>query len=317
MPGSSLRTTGVATFLCALVVPIGISGCSSNGGGDNASDSTAGSRGECPTTPVNVVVSVDQWGDIVSELGGGCAMVTTVLASSSVDPHDYEPSPADAATFANAQLVVVNGAGYDSWASKFAATSAPGAPVVDAGTVTGTAAGSNPHLWYLPAAVTAVSDAVTEQLSALAPDAKSYFAEQRAAFTTSMEPYDKLLAEIQSGASGMTYGATESVFDYTAEDIGLVNKTPAGYQTASANESEPSPADLEAFSRALANREIDVLIYNTQTEGSIPERIRAAAEAAGIPVVDVTETVPQGTTSFPDWQVDQLTRLAKALGVNG
>ena len=39
--------------------------------------------------------SVDQWGDIVSELGGKCANVTTVLASSAVDPHDYEPTPAD------------------------------------------------------------------------------------------------------------------------------------------------------------------------------------------------------------------------------
>ena len=78
------------------------------------------------------MVSVDQWGDIVSELGGGCAKVKTLLASSSVDPHDYEPSPADAATFEGAQLVVVNGAHYDEWATKLAAGSAPDAPVVDA-----------------------------------------------------------------------------------------------------------------------------------------------------------------------------------------
>lgn len=83
----------------------------------------------CPTAPLAVVVSVDQWGDIVSELGGACANVKTVLASSSVDPHDYEPSPADAADFMNAKLIVVNGAGYDSWASKLAGSSASGAPL--------------------------------------------------------------------------------------------------------------------------------------------------------------------------------------------
>lgn len=306
---------GVAAAV-ALVAPVGLSGCSSNDTSDTTAPSTsAAAAGGCPTTPVNVVVSVDQWGDIVSELGGDCAKVATVLASSSVDPHDYEPSPADAATFANAQLVVLNGADYDPWASKFAATSAPNAPVVDAGKVTTTAEGTNPHLWYSPAAVNAVSDAVTAELSKLAPDAKNYFAEQRSAFTTSMEPYDKLLADIKAGASGKTYAATESVFDYTAEDVGLVNKTPQGYQTASANESDPSPADLEAFRRALADRQIDVLVYNTQTEGSVPEQIRSAAEAAGVPVVDVTETVPPGTTSFEAWQVAQLTALAKALGV--
>ena len=307
---------GVAAAVVALVAPIGLSACSSNDTSDSSTSSTSAvAGGGCPTAPVNVVVSVDQWGDIVSELGGECAKVTTVLASSSVDPHDYEPSPADAATFANAQLVVLNGADYDPWASKFAATSAPNAPVIDAGKVTTTAEGANPHLWYRPSAVNAVSDAVTAELSKLAPDAKSYFAEQRSAFTTSMEPYDKLLADIKAGASGKTYAATESVFDYTAEDVGLVNKTPQGYQTASANESDPSPADLEAFRQALAAKQIDVLIYNTQTEGSVPEQIRSAAEAAGVPVVDVTETVPPGTTSFETWQVAQLTSLAKALGV--
>ena len=316
MTPSRRRLIGVAAAVVALVAPLGLSACSSNETSDTGASSTsAAASGGCPATPVNVVVSVDQWGDIVSELGGECAKVTTVLASSSVDPHDYEPSPADAATFANAQLVVVNGADYDPWASKFAATSAPNAPVVDAGLVTKTAAGTNPHLWYSPSAVNAVSDTVTAELSTLAPDAKSYFAEQRSAFTTSMEPYDKLLADIKAGASGKTYGATESVFDYTAEDVGLVNKTPQGYQTASANESDPSPADLEAFRRALADRQINVLIYNTQTEGSVPEQIRSAAEAAGVPVVDVTETVPPGTTSFEAWQVTQLNALAKALGV--
>ena len=306
---------GVAAAAVALIAPLGLSGCS-NDAGETAASTSAAAGGGCPTTPVDVVVSVDQWGDIVSELGGACAKVTTVLASSSVDPHDYEPSPADAATFADAQLVVVNGADYDPWASKFAETAAPKAPMVDAGKVTSTAEGANPHLWYSPRAVNAVSDAVTAELSTLAPEAKGYFAERRAAFTTSMAPYDKLLDEIKTGATGKTYAATESVFDYTAEDVGLVNRTPQGYQNASANESDPAPADLEAFRQALAAKQIDVLIYNTQTEGSVPEQLRSAAESAGVPVVDVTETVPPGTTSFETWQVTQLTALAKALGVN-
>ena len=310
--------TGATAAIIALIAPLGVSACTSRGDGDPAASSTtAAASGECPTTPVNVVVSVDQWGDIVRELGGDCAKVTTVLASSSVDPHDFEPAPADAATFAKAQLVVVNGADYDPWASKFAATSAPKAPVVDAGVVTKTAAGSNPHLWYRPSAVVAVADAVTAELVELAPEGKGYFADRRAAFGTRLGPYNTLLSDIKAGATGKTYAATESVFDYTAEDVGLVNATPKGYRTASANESDPSPADLEAFRRALSDRRINVLIYNTQTEGSVPEQIRIAAEAAGVPVVEVTETVPPGTTSFETWQVAQLTALAKALGVAG
>lgn len=282
------------------------------------------SAGDCPTKPVDVVVSVDQWGDIVNDLGGACAQITTVLASSSTDPHDYEPAPSDAATFQGAQLVVINGGHYDEWAAKLAATSAPGAPVINAIEVSGLgghadehdhAEGINPHVWYSPSAVTAVADAVTAELSKLSPDAAGYFERRRTVFTDQMKPYHAVIDAIKTHASGKTYAATESVFDYMASALGLVNRTPAGYQAASSNETDPSPADLDALLRLLSDRSVDVLIYNTQTEGSLPQQIRSTAEAAGVPVVEVTETVAPGAKSFEGWQVDQLNALAKVLGI--
>ncbi|WP_263998869.1 metal ABC transporter solute-binding protein, Zn/Mn family [Mycobacterium yunnanensis] len=316
-----LRST---PLVAALAVTLGgtLAACGTGQSTPSPSSSTAaaststGSAAACPSAPVDVVVSVDQWGDIVSELGGACARVKTILASSSVDPHDYEPSPADAASFAGAKMVVVNGVDYDAWAAKLAASSAPGAPVVSAADVTKTADGANPHLWYSPSAVTAVADAVTAELSKLDPQASSYFADRRTAFTTALEPYDSLIAKIKAAASGKTYAASEGIFDYQAQALGLVDKTPDGYQRASSNETDPSPGDIAAFTSLLSAKQVDVLIYNTQTEGSIPEQIRSAAEQAGVPVVDVTETVPPGQTSFEAWQDGQLTALAKALGVS-
>jgi zinc/manganese transport system substrate-binding protein len=311
-----------ASVSAAVALALAVTGCSTSPKTSTPSGTatTPGVTGttaaaSCPTAPVDVVVSVDQWGDIVSELGGGCANVKTVLASSSVDPHEYEPSPADAASFTGAKLVVVNGAGYDPWASKLAASSAGGAPVVSAAAVTKTPDGANPHLWYLPSAVTAVADAVTAELSKLDPQAGYYFSQRRSEFTAAMAPYTGLIDKIKAGAAGKSYAATETVFDYQAQALGLVNKTPAGYQRASGNESDPSPGDIDAFRNALAAHQIDVLIYNTQTQGSIPEQIRAAAKQAGVPVVEVTETVPPGQMSFEAWQYAQLVALAKALGV--
>jgi zinc/manganese transport system substrate-binding protein len=262
-----------------------------------------------------VVVSVDQWGAIVSALGSTCANVKTVVASSPVDPHDYEPSPADAASFAEAQLVVVNGAGYDPWAVKLADTSAPHAQVVNAAEVTKTPSGANPHLWYSPPAVNAVADAVTAQLSKSVPRAAPFFAAQRTAFAKSLRPYTDTIGRIKSAAAGRPYAATEAVFDYMGQALGLADRTPRGYQRASVNATEPSPADLGEFSGVLAARQIDVLIYNTQTEGPVPGQLRASAERSGVPVVDVTETVAPGAVSFLGWQVGQLTALAKALDV--
>ncbi|MCV7283616.1 zinc ABC transporter substrate-binding protein [Mycolicibacterium flavescens] len=311
------RLVRVLAACAVLAVPL--AGCSDDG-------DRAAPQGACPVAPVDVVVSVDQWGDLVERLGGDCAQVTTVIASSSVDPHDYEPTPADAATFEGAQLVVLNGGHYDEWAAKLAAGAAPDAPVVEALAADHDhdhehdhdhdhGAGANPHAWYDPAAVTAVADAVRDRLSALAPEAAGYFAERRRGLATALTPYDERIESIRAGASRKTYAATETVFDDMAAALGLTNRTPAGYQVASANESEPSPADLDAFLRLLEDRGVDVLIYNVQTEGSVPQQIRAAAEQAGVPVVEVTETVPPDTDSFVTWQVDQLTALAEALGV--
>src|SRR5690606_28305016 len=116
-----------ATAALVLLTPWALAACGSEGPAETAAD-----RGACPSTPVEVIVSVDQWGDIVSQLGGDCAQVRTVIAGSSVDPHDYEPAPADAVAFEGAQLVVINGGHYDEWAAKLAATSAPQAPLISA-----------------------------------------------------------------------------------------------------------------------------------------------------------------------------------------
>lgn len=317
--------------VAVLAAPFGLAACSGDSGSGSTAESSGAPAGDCPVTPVTVVVSVDQWGDIVSDLGGACAEVKTVLASSSIDPHDYEPSPSDAVTFEGAKLVVINGGHYDEWAAKLAQTSAPDAPLVQAlDDADGHAhegddhdhdhdhdhdASVNPHAWYSPTAVMALADSVTVELGKLAPDAADYFDQRRKDFSTQMQPYDQAIEQIKSEATGRTYAATESVFDDMATALGLTNSTPPGYQTASANETDPSPADLDAFLQLLGNKGVDVLIYNTQTEGSVPQKIRDAASSAGVPVVEVTETVPPGAQSFEAWQVGQLDTLAKALGV--
>ncbi|XCI60779.1 ABC transporter substrate-binding protein [Mycolicibacterium parafortuitum] len=324
----SLTFAGIAASLSLMAAACG---GTENSGGDGLTPA----QGDCPVAPLDVVVSVDQWGDIVSQLAGACAEVTTVLAGSSVDPHDFEPAPSDAVAFEGAQLVVVNGGHYDEWATKLAETSAPDAAVVDAVDLAGAHSDDhghegheghegdheghdhsiNPHVWYRPDVVTAVADAVTAKLSELSGDAAGYFSERRAEFAGSMQPYDDAVATIRTGAAGKRYAAVEGVFDDMAAALGLANRTPPGYQAASDNEGEPSPADLDAFLTLLSDRGVDVLIYNVQTEGSVPEQIRAAADQAGIPVVEVTETLPPGAESFQDWQVGQLDALAEALGV--
>jgi zinc/manganese transport system substrate-binding protein len=321
----------VAPLAVGLAAVVGLSACGSDDASDAGSRVAEGDAAACPGTVVDVVVSVAQWGGIVEELGGDCATVTTIVASAAVDPHDFDPTAADIAAFSDAQLVVLNGSGYDNWA-RTAAVNVDRPPVLlSAAEVAGVEeteeehaehengehaehGGVDPHLWYEPDAVAAMSTAVGEALAEASPEAADYFAERSAAWTAELDEYRAAVDEVRAVADGRTYAATESVFDRMAAAVGLTDVTPEGYRRAASNESEPAPGDLTEFDAALADGSIDVLIYNTQTSGSIPEVLRTAAEDADVPVVDVTESPPDPDGSFLAWQLDQLAALSDALG---
>lgn len=304
----------VPAVLAALAVSL--AGCSDAGGEESAAAVSSGDPDTCPGKLVDVVVSVGQWGDLVRQLGGDCANVTTVVAGGAVDPHDFEPGAADLAAFAGADVVVVNGAGYDHWAEDAAATIDPEPVVVSAAEVIDAPAEGDPHLWYDPEAVHAMGPAVTDELSAASPAAAGYFEERRAAWQgRDLRRYLDAVIALRSVVTGRTYAATETVFDRMAATLGLSDVTPEGYRRSSSNESEPAPGDLVAFEAALADGSVDVLIHNPQTSGSIPDRLVAAAEEAGVPVVDVTESPTEDDGSFVPWQLAQLSALSDALRV--
>jgi zinc/manganese transport system substrate-binding protein len=302
----------VAAF--AALTTLALSACSTSASGGAAV--SAGDPAGCPGKVIDVAVSVGQWGDLVRQLGGACATVTTIVSSAAIDPHDFEPGTSALAAISDADLVVVNGAGYDHWAADAVATLDPAPAVVSAAVVAGVAgSGANPHLWYSPKIVHEMSAAVGGTLRRLAtPRAADYLAQRSAAWTEALKPYDDAVRTLSARAPGHSFAATEPVFDLMAEAIGLSDTTPEGYRRAVSNDSDPAPGDLAAFEAALAGRDVDVLIYNTQTSGNVPAQLRAAAKRGGVPVVEVSESPPDAKGSFVAWQLTQLTELSNALG---
>jgi zinc/manganese transport system substrate-binding protein len=305
------RTAAALAALAALA----LSACSAGGAGTGPAIAT-GDPATCPGKVVDVVVSVGQWGDLVRRLGGACATVTTVISSGAIDPHDFEPGTAALAALSSADLVVVNGAGYDHWAQDAVASLDTGPVVVSAAEVAGIPAhGADPHLWYSPTVVPQVSTAVTSALTSLAGrPARDYLTRQAAAWTAELQPYEDAVHALAAVAPGHTFAATEPVFDRMAAAVGLTDVTPEGYRRASSNDSDPAPGDLTGFEAALTHGSVDVLVYNTQTSGTLPEQLRSTAEQAGVPVVEISESPPDATGSFVSWQLAQLTELSNALG---
>jgi zinc/manganese transport system substrate-binding protein len=264
---------------------------------------------------LRVVAVESTWGSIAAQLGGDRVEVTEVISNPAADPHDYEPTSDDARTLAETQLAIVNGLGYDAWASKLLeANPSEGRTVIDVGDVLGLADGDNPHQWYSPAAVRRVAARIDAAYAEADPDHAAYFRGQLRRFERDgLREYDDLIARIRSRYGGTPVGASESIFAPLAPALGLRLVTPAGFLDAVSEGTEPTPADKVSVDRQISHRQIAVWVYNSQNATPDVRRLNAAAEGAGIPIATVTETPTPEGVSFQDWQVRQLRGLERAL----
>jgi zinc/manganese transport system substrate-binding protein len=265
--------------------------------------------------PLQVVAAENVWGSIAAQVGGSRVHVTSVITNPATDPHDYEPTAVDARTFAGARLAVVNGVGYDPWASKLlAANPVHGRIVLTVGDVVGVQPGGNPHRWYSPGDVRKVVAALARDYTRLDPEDAAYFARQRTAFERrGLARYTRLIAAIRHRYHGVAVGASESIVTPLAQALGLRLLTPPSFLRAISEGAEPSAADTRTIDRQIAHRQIQVWIYNTQNSTPNVARITDAARRRGIPVTTVTETLSPAGATFQSWQVRQLESLAAAL----
>jgi len=264
---------------------------------------------------LQVVAAENFWGSIASQLGGSRVRVESVITSPATDPHDYEPTAADARTLAGAQLVVENGIGYDPWAEKLiAANPVSGRIVLNAGDLLGIKPGGNPHRWYSPHDVQRMIDAIVRDFAKLEPKNSSYFVRQKTRFEASgLAQYKGLIATIKRKFHGVPVGASESIFAPLAQSLGLRLLTPPTFLKAISEGADPTAADKTTIDRQVAGKQIKVWVFNSQNSTPDVKRVTEAASRRGIPVTTITETLVPASASFQDWQSRQLRALAAAL----
>ncbi len=270
--------------------------------------------------PVQVVAAENFWGSIAAQVGGSHVHVTSIIIDPNADPHSYEPTAADARTVADAQYVIVNGAGYDPWADKLLqANPASGRKELNVGNFNGKHEGDNPHMWYNPDYVTAVANKIRDDLKALDPtDAAAFDQSAQTFLTTGLARYHDLIAAIKAKYSGTPVGATESIFSYLAPALGLNLITPYSYLKAVSEGQDISAADEATVEQQINQKQIKVLIYNSQNTPNNIQALINRAKTNHIPLATITETLTPANASFQDWQSTQLqgiqTALAQATG---
>lgn len=294
-----MRKARVGTVAAVLI--LGIAAC-------------GGSLADTQSGLVKVVAGENFWGSIATQLGGSKANVQSVVSDPNADPHEYESSTNDARAFADAALVILNGAGYDDWGQKLlSANPSSHRQVVTVADLLGKKAGDNPHFWYNPAFVVSVADQITSSFRSIDPADATYFDQQRVAFGTAMKPYLDRIAEIKARFGGKPVGSTESIFVYMASATGLDLISPGEFMQAVSEGNEPPASAVVTFHDQVAGKQIRVLVYNVQTPTSTTTDMKNLATASHIPVVGISETLQPDTSTFQDWQLQQLVDLKNAL----
>ena len=297
-----------------VLVALTVTACSTSGSSSTASSSGSGGR------TIQVVAAENFWGSIASQLGGSHVKVTSIIDNPDADPHDYEPTAANARTVAGAQYTIVNGIGYDAWADKLlSANPASGRTDLNVGDLVGIKPGGNPHRWYSPTDVHTVIEQITADYKKIDPADSADFDKLKTTFETqTLGTYNQLISDIKAKYAGTPIGASESIVSPLADGLGLKMLTPYSFLSAISEGSDPTAQDKATIDAQIKNKEIKVYVYNSQNATPDVQQQVDAAKAAGIPVATVTETLTPAGASFQEWQVRQLqdiqSALAKATG---
>jgi zinc/manganese transport system substrate-binding protein len=263
--------------------------------------------------PIAVVAAENFYGDIARQIGGDRIAVGSIISNPEQDPHLFELTPGVVRQVTAARIVILNGAGYDSWMEKLlAATPQHERSVIDAAQLTGYKPGGNPHLWYAPATMPAVATAFAAALAAADQNHADEYAARLKATLSSLAIIAERVEKLKAKHAGAAVTATEPVFGPMAEALALTMRNQR-FQLAVMNDTEPSARDVAAFESDLNNRRVKVLIYNSQASDKLTDRLRSIASKAKIPIVGVTETMP-ANVSYQKWLLDELEMLDKALG---
>jgi zinc/manganese transport system substrate-binding protein len=286
--------------LTAVVVAIGAAGCTQQ-------ESSQPDHGA-----TSVVASTDVWGSVAGAVAGDHASVTSIMSGTVADPHSFEASPADTATIADASLVVYNGGDYDHWVEPVL-EGHPDVPTVDAYELRPNAQQpANEHVFYDPATAKAVAAQIADRLSTIDSAQADTYRANAAAFGAKADEILTLERAIGQEHPGASVVATEPVAHYLLVNSGITDKTPEGFANAIEEDTDPSPADLAAMLDLINTRQVSALLYNPQTETAVTKQLQDAATRASIPVVTVTETLPDGT-DYLTWQRQTAEQLASQL----
>lgn len=255
---------------------------------------------------ISIVTTTNIYSDIAQNVVGKYGKASAIITKSNVDPHDFEPTTADAKKLSQASIIVENGLGYDDWMNKLA--SSVSKKPVSVGKLMGLKAGANPHLWYNLTMPEKYVDYLVRRLSKLDKKHAHYYRQNGQKYLAKVEQI-KQLAKSINGKNKKPVYVSEPVFDYALQEAGFKIGDP-DFEEAIENGTDPSAKVVGEMTKRIKQRKISFFVNNTQASSATVSGFVRLAKKNHIPILNVRETIPDKTT-YLQWLRDNYIKLAK------
>jgi len=239
-------------------------------------------------SPLKAAASFAVIADFVRQVGGGRVEVRS-LVPATADPHSWEPTPHDARSLAAADVLFVNGAGYEEWLQGFVASAAPaGLPVIELAEGLEPLPGpshsvhhesGDPHFWLsVPNAVHYV-ERIVQALMTLDPEHAQEYRERADSYVEQLWELDRwlLAALAEIPAENRLLVTYHNAFAYFAQRYGF---TAVEFLVAHPDR-EPTARDMAALANLLADRPRRIVFAEPQFSGGTRYMQAVAAELGG------------------------------------
>lgn len=297
------RKTWIPTLAITALFVGALAGCSSK-------ETTSS-----PSKKIHIVAAEDFYGEVAQAVGGNHVEVKSIINSPTQDPHEYEATTNDSKAVADSQLIIYNGIGYDAWMEKIlkSNTSTTKKTIAVTSDLLGKQEGDNEHVWYNPETMPKLAKKIADDLASIDPSNANDYQKRADSYINELAPLQSKINKLKQ-TSTTPIDVSEPIFDYMASALNLDILDPKFAQAINEG-TDPSPTDIGKIQDDIKYKKIRFFVNNVQNTSSTVGNLVKQAKDNNIPVIDVTETKPNGKT-YIQWMSDILDQVEKAISVH-
>ena len=222
---------------------------------------------------IRIVTSFSILEDLVTELGGSRADIINLVGRNS-DAHIYQPKPSDAVAITDADLVIMNGLGFEGWITRLMENNGYSNKRLIASQGVKTLISDNevdPHAWQSFQNIKIYIDNITQALIEIAPQYNHEFVRGNEVLTRKVKLLEQDLSQ-KIGAipeSQRVVVTSHDAFSYLGREFNIQFIAPVGFNT----DSEPTASDVAKLIDQIKSQGIKALFVENISDHRLLKQI--------------------------------------------